>query len=86
VQFDQDYYPGRRKRGKDYKEDMVCSSALDVKCINYPKLFSFVADYCLLSCSMNFHSTILDRFCLNISSSPFSLQKVLTHCNHVMNG
>ncbi|RRT81790.1 hypothetical protein B296_00001849 [Ensete ventricosum] len=22
-QFDQDYYPGRRKRGKDYKDDMV---------------------------------------------------------------
>ena len=23
LQYDQDYYPGRRKRGKDYKEDMV---------------------------------------------------------------
>lgn len=23
MQFDQDYYPGRRKRGKDYKEEMV---------------------------------------------------------------
>lgn len=23
VQYDQDYYPGRRKRGKDYKEGMV---------------------------------------------------------------
>jgi hypothetical protein len=22
-QIDQDYYPGRRKRGKDYKEGMV---------------------------------------------------------------
>lgn len=23
VQYDQDYYPGRRKRGKDYEEGMV---------------------------------------------------------------
>lgn len=23
MQYDQDYYPGRRKRGKDYKEGMV---------------------------------------------------------------
>lgn len=23
MQYDQDYHPGRRKRGKDYKEDMV---------------------------------------------------------------
>ncbi|KMZ58839.1 hypothetical protein ZOSMA_72G00010, partial [Zostera marina] len=23
VHFDQDYYPGRRKRGKDYKDDML---------------------------------------------------------------
>jgi hypothetical protein len=28
TQFDQDYYPGRRKRGKDYREDMVCPFAL----------------------------------------------------------
>jgi hypothetical protein len=29
MQFDQDYYPGRRKRGKDYREDMVCPFALE---------------------------------------------------------
>lgn len=29
MQFDQDYYPGRRKRGKDYREDMVCPLALE---------------------------------------------------------
>lgn len=23
LQYDQDYHPGRRKRGKDYKEGMV---------------------------------------------------------------
>jgi hypothetical protein len=30
MQFDQDYYPGRRKRGKDYREDMVCPFALEL--------------------------------------------------------
>lgn len=29
MQYDQDYYPGRRKRGKDYRKDMVCPFALE---------------------------------------------------------
>jgi hypothetical protein len=43
-QYDQDYYPGRRKRGKDYREDMVCSLALECSVHTFLNLFSYVVD------------------------------------------
>lgn len=67
MQFDQDYYPGRRKRGKDYNEEMVLFVIYLLFNISYSdymevvisQLFNF---FIFVLCSLNFHLYILDRF------------------------
>lgn len=54
--------------------------------IHFVIRFFKVLMYCLLWCSMNFHSTILDRFCWNISTSSFFLLASPFHSNHFSNG
>lgn len=61
IQDDQDYYPGRRKRGKDYKEGMVkiSSKFLLYLHVDYGEIMTLINIF--FFCSMSFHFIIQDK-------------------------
>lgn len=60
IQYDQDYHPGRRKRGKDYKEGMV---KISCKFFVYFHVDSgeIMTLITIVFCSMSFRFIIQDK-------------------------
>lgn len=65
TQYDQDYHPGRRRRGKDYEEGMVGYVA------NFLYIYTYISEFIyanmitmnsIIFCSTSFHFIIQDRY------------------------